>query len=729
MLRDLLYGLRQTRRHRGVAIVVIVTIGLAVGADATVFSAINALLLRALPVAHPERLVRVVANRAEELSWSEFETLRDATDRVALVAFTGFRSPVIEEHGGRIESLAGERVSERYFEVMTGAPLQGVLISDALRQRWFSDGDVIGRSLKINGIVYTVAGVAPAGFRGTNFAAPADIWLPLEKLDRERVRVIGRLAAGATMKDAGARLEAVAKAARPPFSIRIGPERAMLINPSSPRVVVTGVTVALLLGALSVLVAAANIVSVLVARVVLRRRELLIRMSLGAQRQALVRQLVTESMPLALPAALLAWIVARFGSRVYTLFLPVQAIPAIDFSPDSRVVLFSFGLSLLVIAGATLGAALHVTSSLDRAGRASRSSRLLPAIAIGQLALAVVVLVTAALLVRTAQAHTNIRPGFETAHQLIVPVDADRATDMALRIRELPAVAAVTIARNAPLGRQLHVNVQIAGQPVAAQWTLIDRGYFDALGIPMVRGRDFTSNERNRVAIVNETLARALGKDSVLRIDGRPEPFTIVGVARDVHYSALTEPSAPYVYLPLPQGPLTAAVLLVRTTRDTRLEIGALLTSQGVAPSVFALADSVRADLWLSRTASVVAGAPGLLSALLAAVGLFGVVSMSVQSRGRELAVRSALGATPASLGVLVARGSGRLLLIGLGAGALLAALMARALSAVLFGITPFDPASWVASVGVITIAVVAATAIPFFRAMTPMPISLLREE
>src|SRR5436190_1168884 len=710
------------KKHH-VAAVVILTIGLVVGANATIFTALNAILLRNLPVAQPDRLFRIAAvtprgETREDVSYGDFVAMRDAYPSIA--AFSGTRG-----------TLGIEFVSDDFFRVIgaqlaRGAP--GVVISRDLEQRMFG-GNALGRTLEIEGKRETITGIAAGAFRGTNFAAPVDVWLPLDRSDANAaVRVIGRLTNGATLAGVQETLTRALPDHKRIARIRAGAERAMLIQPGAPRAISIALAIALALMMMAALVAAASVLGVLFARIAVRRRDLAIRVALGATPRRVMREIVFETLPLAIPAAIVAYVIATLGSRLYLARIPMQSRPPLDLAPDARVALFTLLLSVAAVFCAALVAAFYARRTapdgLSMRGGSMRTPPMLRWIVAVQLALSVVVLIVAGLLLQTARAYRNVDPGFEYTRQLRVAVDSvplPRLREIAERLRALSGTTHVAIATNTPLGRQTHRTFKgIDGEPIDGNVTYFDGDYFGAVGIPLLHGTLNGTLNGTTPIVINETLARR-----------RPDlPFS--GVARDARLSALAEDPAPHLFLPIERAPaLRNAFLVIRTTRDLAVatrDVNAVLLAYGIVPATQRLEDSVRVDRWLAETASLVVGALATLTLLLAAVGLFGVVSAGVTSRARELAIRAAHGATPLALARLIAASSGRLLAGGAFAGALIAIPAARSLASLLFGVTAFDRLTWLGVFGVIAMTVAIASALPARRAMAVNPSELLRE-
>jgi hypothetical protein len=642
-------SMRGRFERRATAVVIVLTIGLAAGVVTTIFTAFDAIVLRELPVRDASRLVRMAAmtpggETQELIAGADYDALRHVSGPVTVAAFLPGRSIVRDAETNRVNVLGIERVSGTFFEVVGVRLLRGSAPRE--REAVVSERHASMREIAIDGVTYSVSGVA--AFRGMNFAAPSDVWIPLDATSP--VRMIGRLADGGTREDAEHALTNALPDRRTTASIRVGAERAMLISPESPRAVSIATVIAAVLAIACILVAAANVVGILFARLAVRRRELAIRYALGATHLRIARQLAGEILPLTIPAALLAQLIAFAGSHIYTTFLPATTRPVIDFTPGPRVALFAFAMALAATLFAAISAAIHV-----RKAGASHVPPALRGLVVVQLAFTVLVLIAAALLVQTARAYRAVDPGFEYERQLTVHFDAavPRIRELAERVRMVDGVTHVAIARNTPLGRQTHAAIAIDGETRDGQVSFIEGDFFGSVGIPLLRGRNLTATDRN-VAVVNEAMRANVGKRIV--IDGRA--FMVAGIARDARLSALSERARPYAWLPWNATVAPSPRLQIRTIRDrgaVARDVTAILANAGVPASVAPLGDTVKADRWLAETASAVAGALGTLTLLLAAIGLFGVVSMIVTSRRRELAVRVALGATRANVGRLIA--------------------------------------------------------------------------
>ena len=580
-----------------------------------------------------------------------------------------------------------------------------------------------------NDVPHAVTGVA--AFRGVNVVSPAVIWAPLQPA--ERVRLIGRLGEGVSIAQGARVLTEMLPDPRRTSAVRVGPERAMLIAPASPRIVSIATAIAAVLALGVVLVAAANVIGVLVARVTLRRGELSVRAALGASRTRIARQMIVETLPLAVPSALVAYLVAVLGSRGLTAVLPPMLTAAIDFTPGLRVLSFAGLLSMLATffagAAAAFQARRTTAAELGVRGVAAGTPVVLRAIVVVQLACTAVVLLATGLLLQTARVYRAIDPRFESDRQLTVSFDggmlqASRVRELADLVRGVNGVTHVGIARNTPMARQASATVRVVDATREGHVSQIEDEFFASAGIPILRGRSVGRGDVG-MAVVNEATGVDVGQ-SVFVDD---HEHRVVGVVRDARMSSLAEPPRPYVWLPWDErSPMRLQVRAARDLGAVTRDVNALFRNAGVAVTVSRLREVVDADRLLAETAFVLAAVLGALTLFLAAVGLFGVVTTIVANRRRELAVRVALGATPFAIARLVASGTARILITGLILGGLLAVPTSRALASLLFGVSAFDPASWTVAPFLIALVVAGATCVPAARAMRTDPAQLLQE-
>jgi putative ABC transport system permease protein len=813
MLHDLRFGLRTLSRSPGLAAAAVLVMGLGIGANATIFSLVNAVLLRPLPAAKPDELVRLQGigpdGGQQTTSYPDYADYRDQNE-----VFTGLAAssliPVSLGGGDHAEQLLGEIVSGNYFSVLGVRPASGriflpaedrpgadriVVISHGLwRRRFASDPGVIGRTLVLNGGSFNVVGIAPQEFTGTFAGVFIDLWVPLQQAgswlgpqwlsDRDSggLRLIGRLKPGISLELAQTSLSALAA-------------RLAQDDPESRRgegVVVSPATVlhgslrgsvsaflAIVMGVVGVvlLTACANLAGLLLVRAAGRRREMAIRLALGATRSRLARQVLTESLLLASLGGLAGVLLAVWTSQLMNLFNPLPpSIPIrFDLSPDARVLGFTLGLSLLSGLMVGVAPAFQATRSdpapalKDESGSLAggpHRSRLRGVFVISQVAMSVILLIGAGLFLRSLRKARGIEPGFEPENALAIDIDlqsraysreqAERFYGEAIRrIAALPGVLSATVADLAPLDLATQTTgVVIEGQEpgpgrgsLLVSFNRIGSSYFETLRIPLLGGRDFTERDdagRPGVVIINETMARRFwpGEDPVgrrFRLAGderrglAASSVEVIGVAANVKYRTLGEDPQPHLYLPYRQNYDFARTLLVRTGRDPGGTIPAVQRElRGLDQEGFfarTLVQHAGLSLLPARMAATLSAAFGTLTLLLAVVGVYGIVSYSVTQRTREIGVRMALGARPADLLRLVLGQGLKLIATGVAAGLAGAFLLTRFLSTLLYGVSPTDPLTFAGVALLLAGIALLATCVPARRAARLDPMVALRHE
>jgi predicted permease len=713
----------------------------------------------------------------------------------------------------------GEVVTGNYFQMLglrpaigrallpeddrPGAERVAVISHRTWRRDYAGSSAVIGQSLRMRGQAYTIVGVAPAGFSGMVPMLAPELWIPLAhvgevepagiqdtvpsptgttRLDRRGQRwlfVKGRLRDGATIDGAGANLQvlmAQITAAHPQTNkdrkiavaatsdVRIHPDADRLLKPIG-----LGLMVAV---GLVLVIACANVASMLLARAAGRRREVSIRLALGAQRGRLVRQLLTESLVLsALGAAggvAMAWMLTRL---VTTMELPIPIPIALDLRLDYRVLAFATAVSLLAGIVAGLAPALRsANAGLLRAMRpddlsadvAGRRWTLRDGLVAAQIAVTCVLLVGAGLLTRSLLAAQRADPGFRVPGIAIVSSDAamlrydleraqlfwERAVE---RVKALPGVESVALAARLPFSINYNSeNFYIPGHHAPGDRSTsilnsrVTADYFKTLGVPILQGRAFADTDTPSspgVIIVSESLARkywpgqsALGRRMhVLGPDG--QAFEIVGVAADHKVRSLGEAPTPYVHFARSQQRGTYQVMMARTSGDA----GALLAQMrrellALEPNLVfienqTMEDQVAATLLPARAGAWIVSTVGLVAMALAAIGLYGVIAYSVARRTREIGVRHALGAKPSRVLALILRQGLTVVAIGLVLGSVLAAWAGRAIAGLLYGVSSADPVAWLAATATIVAVSLAANLVPAFRAARVAPSIALRTE
>ncbi len=812
LLQDLRYAARSLLRSPGFALVAVVTLALGIGANTALFGLLNALLFRSLPglndadrllwVSHVFRPVGV----AFPMPYSDHLAYRDRagvfSDRAVV---TGAPAAL---GGGEPERVRAQLVSANFFQTLGVRPALGraflpeegrtpgthsvAVISDALwRRRFDADPRVIGRRVVVNGTSFTVVGVAPPRFGGLEIEKPADLWVPVMMHAQvmptaddlfnphggPRFSVIGRLRPGVSAEQADAAVRTVARqlaAASPKqweqIRAAVAPVRG-LVGPDDRD---TPPLVALAAGVTGIvlLIACANLANLLLARGAARRREIGIRLALGASRARIIRQLLTESTLLALLGGALGLLVAFWATDVFLALLPIS-VP-LDFTLDARVLgvtlALALGTGLLFGLAPALGAARPdvVPALKEDTGGGVRRSRLQGTLVVAQVALSLVLLVGAGLLMRSLQKAGGLDVGFDgRADVLTASLDlgvqgytpeASRAfyRELLARAEALPDVRSASLAALVPLnGTMFGTEVTIEGRPPeparfgTGNMHFLNNvwpGFFRTIGTPLVRGRDFTAEDREGapgVVILNETAARRFwpGEDPLgkrIRLGDEESPLlTVVGIAKDGRYDGLGEDEATYFYRPEMQAPSYRSdlTLFVRTTGDASRLIPALRAEvRTMDPNlpvfhVRTLQQVIDEQLSGHRIGRLLLAGFGGLAMLLAMIGLYGVMAYRVAQRTREIGVRTALGARGRDVLALFVGEGVRLAAIGIGLGLVLAAALARVLRSVILGVTPTDPATFAAVTLLLTGVALLASYLPARRAARVEPIIALRSE
>ena len=788
--QDIRYALRQLRLHRGFAVTAVLTLALGIGASTAIFGMARAVLLRPLPFPQPERLVRLFETNPRTDEWSTsgpnyLDWRERARSFSGMAAFTGRNLAL----GGaeEPEMLRGASATHELFGVLGVRPVLGrtftsdesqpgaerrvAVISHGLWQRRFAgDPAAVGGTVRLNGVSHEVIGVMPPAFE---FPTDAEVWLPLgpspeERRDNHSLVVVARLAHGVAHAAASAEMRAIAgelserfPASNAGWGVKVATFEDWLIGAQlRARVVALLAAVGLLL-----LMACVNVASLLLARAGARMREMTVRGALGAGRGRLARQLLTESVVLALLGA-------AAGVALAAAAVPVlreaggDAIPRLDeLRMDWRVA--SFGVLASLATGMLFGLApaLHASRTelndvLRGGARVVGTERLRGALVVGSVALAMVLLVGAGLVGRSFSKLLAVDTGFDArgvfAARVTLPSERYRDLDArvafvaeaAARLAALPGVAAAGAGHAAPLGGGEWGNrYTLPGRPLEfrqADWRAVTSGYFAALRIPLLRGRFFDERDARDAAptvIVSETMARAVwpGEDplgkSVL-LEGRTEPATVVGVVGDVRDQSLAEAPDQVIYHPHAQQPVGSMWLFVRaSTGDGMALANAVRREIRALDAELPLA---RAGL-LARFSEEAAAQPRLTTLVfvlfagtalaLAVVGVYGVVSYGVARRTREIGVRMAIGARPLDvLGGVLGQGL-RLGIAGVLAGLAAAFALTRYIAGILYDVTPVEPMVFAGVAGVLVASVALASLIPARVAAGVDPTIAMRAE
>jgi putative ABC transport system permease protein len=811
LLQDLRFAIRILAKAPGFTAVAVISLALGIGVNTTIFSLINGLLFRPLPrVKEPASLVWFRA----PASYPDYEDFRDQNDVFSGISALSGTSEFSLSQGGQPELVKGEFVSANYFSVLgvdisTGRAFlpeedriadaqQVVVLSYGLWQRRFGgDPNLIGGSVSLNGLTFTVIGVAPQGFVGAEAALPRDLWAPMAIYPRlnpppagkgdvvpDRLRdrgtyslnLIARLKPGVTRAQAQAAMTAiVARLPKERYHQTIDERlRAVeLLTVSGgldPRDRAGALPISALLQAVVSLVlftACANIAGLLLARSSLRRREIGIRQALGASRARIVQQLLTEGVLLSLVGALAGLLVAVWGKDLLISLASATPIAALDMSIDYRVLAFTFSAALL--AGLVFGLAPALQASKpdlipalknETAGKGYRRSRLRNAFVISQTALSVILLTGSGLFIRSLQNARTIDPGFKVEGALLATLDPgllryskeqgqEFFRQAVERVEALPGVESASLMDFVPLGlrfaqHDVYVEGQNGPRKVSPGFNIVSPRYFQTMGIRVVRGREFTSQDRagaQPVIMINETLSRRLwpGEDPIgkrLRLGGPSAPEAeVVGVAVDGKYATLGENARSFTWRPLLQSYSSSMTLVVRTTGNpealsaaVRERIQSLDPNLPVA-QITTLAAQVDFALFSARLGAALLGAFGLLALGLAATGIYGVIAYSVSQRTQEFGIRMALGADGADVRRLVLREGLKVVLIGVTAGLALSLAAARLIAGFLYGVSANDPLTFVGVALLLTAVALLACYLPARRATKVDPMVALRVE
>jgi predicted permease len=801
--QDLRYALRMLAKAPGVTLAAVLSLALGIGANTTLFTWVSAALLNPISgVPEADNLAVLTSTQGREegrsLSHLDFLDYRETPGLKGAIAQDELTLTLGAD--GRADRVWALIVSDDYFDVLgvraavgrtfgrddgrAGVPL--VVISHGLWQRRFAgDPTVVGRPITINTQPFTVAGVAPAAFHGTTVGLTVDAWVPLsaqravlpgDRLSQRGHRwlqVLVRLAPGTSLKQAQAALSTTAARLAATYPEDKGLDVAVTrfwnapVGASKllgPVLLVLWAVVALVL-----LIACANVANLLLTRATMRRREIGVRLALGASRARLVRQLLTESTLLALLGGAAGVLVAVWGSGLLRTFVPPTDFP-ISLTPalDGRALAFALLLSIGTVFVFGLVPALQA-SRVGVAGRlreeqasvvGGSGGRLRGVLVAGQLALSVLLLVSAGLLVRSLRHAETMDAGFDPRGVLLASVDLfasgyDKDSGRRLfasaveSLRRLPGVTAVSLVRRAPLGfgGSSSSTMSVDGydappdEPAWAFTHVVGPDFFHTMGGTILRGRDLTAADSEaapRVVVVDETAAQRYwaGREALgSRLRLGDTWYTVVGVARTMKHRQLSEAPGPHVFLPVLQSYQPQATFLVRTDRGTAAVsaevIGGLRAIDPGLPvfNVVPFEEHVQAARFQPRMAGSLLAGFGALALLLAAVGLYGVLAFAVGQRTREIGIRMALGGRARDIYLLVARQGFALIGTGVLVGLASAAAATRVLRSMLIGVSPTDPLTFVLVAGVLVAVALMACAIPARRAAGVDPVVALRYE
>ena len=710
LLQDLRFGVRMLLRRPVFAAIAVLSLALGVGANTAIFSLVNAVLWHTLPVEDPGRLVTLFTKDAKNPGLAPLSRLNwlDYRETSSFDGVMGYTWTAFNVRTGDEPALAfGQLVSANYFDVLGVRPILGrafrpeedgapgahpvaVISHRFWQERLQGDPNVIGKTLVANGTGFTVIGVAPKSFTGVELGAAPQLWVPLAMYRQVRpnepfdwfnsrrallVSAVGRLAPGVDLPRARTETAGLARRLERDFptdnkgrSVELVPLAESSINPQFRQVLVMSTALLLVVTVLVLLIACANISNLLLAQAAVRQREMAVRLSQGAPRGRLIRQLLTESSLLALLGGAFGLLVAVWLGTLLPKLLPQGPFPIdVELPLDLRVLAFTLGISLLTGLLFGLAPALRSTTpelvaalknQADAEEGAARGFGLRGALVAGQVALSLVSLIAAGLFLRSLGEVRKVDPGFPAEHLATVIFDTnlqgwDKARgeqfhrDLRERIAALPGVAAATLAQAGPFDGAFFRTIYLDGGDASKDGAMVPvnavaPGYFPATGVPLLRGRGFLDSDREGappVFIINETMAKkywpnedAIGKR--FHVFGG-QPGEVIGVAQDIAYNRPGEDPQPYVYEPLAQRFSSNVTLVVRAQGQPKAVLQAVQREmRSMAPGLLMVAGTVpeRLDvaLWGQKAGASLLAAFGLLALALASIGLYGVMSFSV---------------------------------------------------------------------------------------------------
>jgi predicted permease len=816
ILKDFRYAIRMLAKTPGVTFVAVITLALGIGANTAIFSSVSAFTSRPLPVPSPDQLIRPVEisedrGTADNFSYPDFVDYRNQS-----TFFSGFCAEdmvqVAIDTQEQNDVIWGQIVSGNYFDMLQIKPVMGrafapdedgapgahpvVVLGYSLWQRRLaSDPNVVGKTLRLNNHQFQVIGVAPESFKGTKFGLSMDFWAPMAMVgelsgdadlltdrDSHWLTIIGRLKQGVSITQASAEINAISFRLNQAYlDERSNNTQAKVVTEidgrwgEAAKVIKAGGALAMAIVGLVLLIACANVANLLLARAAARRKEIGIRLALGASRARLIRQLLTESLLLSLIGGGLGLLLAYWITDLMQGFIPVLQYNVVEdfFALDSRALMFTFVIS--VATGIVFGLAPAWNSSNPDVvpilkggsevvkGRTRRVT-LRSSLVVAQVALSLVVLVCAGLFIKSFRKAQQMDPGFGTKNAVLMTLnpplvgyDNDRTRNfyqqITERARSIPGVEAVALTRLMPLGDSSNSNGPIlkegetlargsAGRDVTTN--VISPDYFKAMQIPILEGRDFDDRDREktqRVVIVNQRMAQvlwpgesAVGKRIFIGADSH-DPLEVVGVVKSGKYRSLAEDPRMFFYYPLSQRRPGIMTMVMRTNGDPRNFVGALrhevqqLDRAVPMSAVKTMAQHMTWPLWGPSMAATLALAFGVIALLLSSVGLYSVMAYVVSQRTKEVGIRMALGASRQDVLKMITSQGMRLAIVGAGLGLVLALVLAKVMSSLLIGVSGYDITTFVIVSVVLSVVAFVASYLPARRATKVNPLIALRYE
>lgn len=806
LFADLRYGIRMMLRTPGFTLIAILTLALGIGANTAIFSVVYHTLLKALPYPNPGQLVALSETNQEGdeagCSYPNFEEWRRrnhvftelAANQAHDLTLTGRGEPFL---------VNTAVVTPEVFSLLGIDPLAGrtllpedgghgaapvVVLSEKLwRGRFAADPNIVGSSLNLDKRAFTVVGIMPAGFRSPVIPRNQDIWIPLvddplfgswmSRRGGHWMNVAGRLKPGITIAQAQTELETINESLVKEFpaenkgwKIRMVPLQAAVVSDIRPALVILWAAVGLVL-----LIACANVANLLLTRATSREKEIAVRLSLGAGRARIVRQLLTESAALGILGGIAGILLAYWGVRSMGMLLPAGLLESDTVRVDSRVLVFALLLSIAAslifgLAPAVFAARSDLQSSLResgaRSGEARGHRRIRSIFAGAEIALAMVLLIAAGLLVRSFLRLTTVQLGFNPRQLVKAEVDLPQfqysmpeqwtnfSNDLLARLQSEPGMKDAAIGIPLPLVNGfVNLNFDIEGEPALpssksrkADYVSASPKYFQIMSIPLLHGRGFSQQDilsSPRIAVVSESLARKyfpdedpIGKRIIFGFPPNPGvPREIVGIVGDVRDVSAAQDPGPMMYVPFAQAPFWGAVFVTKTNLSTSAVSAAIHREvQKIDPDlpvtdIVSYPDAITTTVADQRFRTLLFGVFGLLAMILAAVGLYAVISFSAAQRTHEIGIRVSLGAQPGEVLKLVIGQGVKLAGLGIAVGGAAALGLTRLMASLLFGVAPTDPLTFGAVALVLLLVALAACYIPARRAMRVDPMAALRHE
>jgi predicted permease len=788
------------------------SVAIGIGASTTIFSIANALLMRPLPgVVDPHTLVDLgrtsQGHGFDTVSYHYYRAVRERTTTLANVFV--YREPTTMSLGGRAqaERIYGAMVSGSYFPTLGTRAVVGRMLNDAddvnlgahpvavishglWRRRFDANPGIVGQAIALNGFTFTVVGVAPRGFHGTTLLEP-DVWVPLAMLTQAAPRMTprmlterhivwlmmgGRLKDGVTIQQAQSEMQAIAAGLERDFrdsyeGRSIAVARAALV-PGRIGWVAGFLTLLLIIVGLVLLIACVNIAGMMLARAVARRREIAVRLAIGAGRGRLVRQLLTESVMVFAAGGVLGLLLTQWLTSLLLAVLPKLPLPiALDIPIDWRVLGFSVLLCLVAAILSGLAPALHasrlnLTPALKVEGLDAGPSRLRlrNSFVIGQVTMSLLLVIVAGLFLRSLQHAASIDPGFDQQHVEVIGLDLSVAKvddsggsvfipTLLERVRALPGVEMASAATELPLDMS---NIELGTlrlpgttlpdgrTDLAADWNVVEPGFFNTLKIRLIAGRDFDERDTRaapRVAIVSETFVQQawpsrdpVGQRLIQQTPEGTSELTVIGVAGDAQMVWLGSAPRPFIYVANAQQSMSEMWVIVRnrSAASTIPQVRALVADLNrnlPVTEALPLSDVTAIGLVPQRIVASVAGTLGVIGLLLAAIGIYGVTAYAVGRRTREIGIRIALGADERRVLTLVVRQGLVLAGIGVTIGIAVAGAASRLLESLLFGVRGLDPVTFAGAALLFALVALSASYLPARRAARVDPMVALRSE